>query len=274
MKILITGSSGYIGSHLTNLLMQEHEVHGLDIVGPKIEPHKFFDIDIRQPFALIDEYDAVVHLAALMQVGESVRIPTAYYDTNVGGTINAIRGIDTNNFIFASTGAAARIGSCSSPYALSKRIGEDMVGENIKRKGFTIFRFYNVVGQTVVPPTNPDGLMYNLLKSLNTKEFTIFGSDYNTKDGTCIRDYVHVEEICRAIEGAIINPSNRIESLGHGVGYSVKEIVHTFQKVNNVKVNVTYSPRRSGDLESNVLDNVSTYMKKIYGIEELLKVNI
>jgi UDP-glucose 4-epimerase len=130
-----------------------------------------------------------------------------------------------------------------------------------------------VIGSTVVPPTNPDGLMYNLLKAKETGEFTIYGKDYNESwDGTCVRDYVHVNEICEALKDAIETPSNSVECLGHGVGYTVKEIVDMFQRVNDLDIDVKYGPRRKGDLPSSVLENVSPYMKNMYTMEELLKV--
>jgi UDP-glucose 4-epimerase len=87
-----------------------------------------------------------------------------------------------------------------------------------------------------------------------------------------VRDYVHVNEICDALKQAIEKPSNQIESLGHGVGYTVKEIVDKFQEVNNVDFTVEYGPRRKGDIASSVLENVSSYMRNLYSMEELLKV--
>jgi UDP-glucose 4-epimerase len=116
--------------------------------------------------------------------------------------------------------------------------------------------------------------MYNLIKARETGEFTIYGNDYDVSviDGTCIRDYVHVNEICDALMQAIEKPSNSIESLGHGVGYTVQEIVDLFKKVNECDFEVKYGPRRKGDLPSSVLANVSPYMRNLYTMEELLKV--
>ena len=272
-KILITGSSGYIGSHLTHLLKDEYEVHGLDINYPQVSPHTFYHCDITHQFELPEEFDAVIHLAAKVNVGESEQIPIKYYITNLNGTMNVVNKVKTKNFIFASTGAAD---GCESAYGISKRAAEDVVREYYtvhKPTPFTTFRFYNVIGSTVVPPTNPDGLMYNLMKAKETGLFTIFGSDYDvSKDGTCVRDYVHVMEICDALKTAIEKPSNSVECLGHGVGYTVKEIVEKFQDVNNVDFGITYGPRRKGDLASSVLEDVSTYMRSLYTMEELLKI--
>jgi len=275
-KVLITGSSGYIGSHLSKMLMtsMKYEVHGLDINQPQEVINKFYRQDINRIFTIDEEFDAVIHLAALVNVGESEHIPIQYYITNLNGTMNVINKIKTKNFIFASTGAAV---GCESAYGISKRAAEDVVKEfctTHRPTPYTIFRFYNVIGSTVVAPTNPDGLMYNLMKARETGQFTIYGNDYdvNVIDGTCIRDYVHVNEICDALVQAIEKPSNSVESLGHGVGYSVQEIVDLFQKVNDVDFEVKYGPRRKGDIPSSVLANVSPYMRNLYTMEELLKV--
>jgi UDP-glucose 4-epimerase len=274
-KILITGSSGYIGSHLCEMLGEQYEVHGLDMVDPCVPLNEFYRCDIRKPFLVPGdiEFDAVIHLAALVNVGESEQKPISYYITNLNGTMNVVNKIKTKNFIFASTGAAV---SCESAYGISKRAAEDVVREfctTHRPTPYTIFRFYNVIGSTVVAPTNPDGLFYNLMKARETGTFTIYGTNYErTSDGTCVRDYVHVNEICDALKQSIEKPSNSIESLGHGVGYTVKEIVNLFQKVNDVDFDVVYGPKRKGDVDVSVLDDVSPYMRNLYTMEELLKV--
>lgn len=275
-KILITGNSGYIGSHLSKMLADSYEVYGLDINVPQTDRLKdWYNIDIRKLFTIDQEFDAVIHLAALVNVGESEQQPISYYITNLNGTMNVINKIKTKNFIFASTGAAA---GCESAYGISKRAAEDVVREYCtihNPKDYTIFRFYNVIGSDGFAPTNPDGLMYNLMKSKEKGEFTIFGNDYDTRDGTCIRDYVHVNEICDALRSAIEKPSNQIECLGHGVGYTVAELVNKFREVNNIpNINLLtkIGPRRKGDLAVSVLDNVSPFMKKLYTLEQLLKV--
>lgn len=273
-KILITGCSGYIGSHLCRLLEQDYEIHGLDICEPQHPVNKFHQIDINRLFTTEDEYDAVIHLAALVNVGESERIPIQYYITNLNGTMNVISKIKTKNFIFASTGAAEL---CESAYGISKRAAEDVVREYCTTHRpipYTIFRFYNVIGTDGYQPTNPDGLMYNLIKAIDTDEFTIYGKDYEqSEDGTAIRDYVHVNEICYALKLAIEKPANNVESLGHGVGYTVREIVDKFQEVNNVDFDIKYGPRRKGDAAVSVLEDVSPYMTNMYTMDELLKVD-
>lgn len=273
-KVLITGCSGYIGSHLCKVLADEYIIHGLDIVEPQFPLKTFYQVDINKPFQSDEEYDAVIHLAALVNVGESERIPIMYYITNVNGTMNVLSKVNTKNFIFASTGAAEL---CESAYGISKRAAEDVVREYCTQHTttpYTIFRFYNVIGTDGYQPTNPDGLMYNLIKAMDTDEFTIYGKDYEqSPDGTAIRDYVHVNEICHALKLAIEQPANGVESLGHGVGYTVREIVNKFQEVNNTFFDIKYGPRRQGDAAVSVLQDVSNYMINLYSMEELLKVD-
>jgi len=275
-KILITGNSGYIGSHLTKMLKLRgnYDIHGLDLEPNQIDVANQHIIDIRRQFELHHEYDTVIHLAALVNVGQSEKEPISYYITNLNGTMNVVNKIKTKNFIFASTGAAV---GCESAYGISKRAAEDVVREYCTAhnpKSYSIFRFYNVIGSDGFAPTNHDGLMYNLMKARETGEFTIFGDDYDcSSDGTCVRDYVHVNEICDALCTAIEKPSNSVESLGHGVGYTVREITKLFRKVNDVDFLTTVGPRRKGDIASSVLEDVSPYMKNLYTMEQLLKVD-
>jgi UDP-glucose 4-epimerase len=273
-KILITGNSGYIGSHLCKMLNDEYEIIGLDLKPSQFPVKKQIKHDIRTAFTIKKQkFDAVIHLAALVNVGESALNPIDYYLTNLIGALNVLTWVDTDNFIFASTGAAEK---CQSAYGTSKKAAEDCIREmcGFRNIPYTIFRFYNVIGSDGFEPTNTDGLMYNLLKTKETKEFTIFGNDYiESWDGTCVRDYVHVNEVCDALRTAIETPSNQIECLGHGVGYTVSEMVSLFQTVNDIDINVKYGPRRKGDIPSSVLENVSPYMKNLYSIEELLKVD-
>lgn len=276
-KVLVTGCSGYIGSHLCKLLEGKYEIHGLDIHEPIVPINKFYQVDINRLFTIPDQteaYDAVIHLAALVNVGESEKMPIMYYITNLNGTMNVLNKIPAKNFIFASTGAAAL---CESAYGISKRAAEDCVVEYCTKhnpKDYTMFRFYNVIGSSYgIKPTNPDGLMFNLIQAPQRGSFTIFGNDYQTKDGTCMRDYVHVLEICNALEQAIENPANSLENLGHGFGMSVKDMVNMFKKVNNVDFNVEYGPRRKGDAAVSVLRNPSKYMKTLFEFEDLLKIS-
>jgi len=261
LKLLVTGSEGYIGKHLLKLLENKFDIDKLDLK---------LGVDIRKPFTTNREYDTVIHLAALANVSKSTEYPEEYFTTNVSGTLNLLKSFSFKHFIFASTGSAVGL---KSPYALSKRMAEIIVEDFCKKhnKDYTTFRFYNVTGSDGFPPTNPDSLFASLIDAEKTGVFYIYGNDYNTKDGTCVRDYTHVNEICKSIIKAIDKPANNLENLGHGSGTSVKEMVDIYKKINNVNFKVEFRPRRPGDMEYNVLDDVSSYMEKIYSIEHLLK---
>ncbi len=277
MKILITGNSGYIGSHLTQILNKrtDLELYGLDNNIPIISIKNFFHSDITQPEELewLKQnivFDCIIHLAAKVSVAESVKDPTLYYVTNTLGTLNILKNIKTKKFVHASTGAAENM---ISPYGISKRAAEEIVDQYCRNNdiSFTVFRFYNVTGTDGINPTNPDGLMWNLMNAQKTGFFNLFGNDYATEDGTAIRDYVHVNEICYALSSAITKSTNQIENLGHGVGTSVKQMIELYKKVNNCDFEVRICPKRKGDIEKSVLDNPSSFMQKLYTIEDLLR---
>jgi UDP-glucose 4-epimerase len=172
--------------------------------------------------------------------------------------------------VFASTGSAVGM---ASPYGISKKMAELVVEDYCKNqnKDFTMFRFYNVTGADGLPPTNPDGLFFSLMRAEKEGVFYLYGDDYNTRDGSCIRDYTHVNEICSALVKAIDTPANGLENLGHGVGTSVKEMIDIYKQVNNCEFEIKIMPRRPGDLETSVLDNVSKYMTKTYTMNDLMR---
>ena len=277
-KILITGNSGYIGSHLTKLLNNrtDLELYGLDKSKPVVAMERFSWNNITMPgyfkWTIENiEFDCVIHLAAEVAVGRSVTNPIVYYQTNTLGTLRVMQDLKFKRFIHASTGSA---GPMNNPYGISKRASEEIVDQYCKERSipFTTFRFYNVTGSDGIDPTNPDGLMWNLMNAQKTGVFNLFGDDYNTLDGSAVRDYTHVNEICRALEQAIDRSTNQIENLGHGVGTTVKQMIDLYKNVNNCDFEVQVCPRREGDLESSVLDNPSPFMQQLYTIQELLKV--
>jgi UDP-glucose 4-epimerase len=277
MKILITGNSGYIGSHLTKLLGKrtDLELYGLDKNPPQLPVKEHSRNDITMPGYFLwqrdFEFDCVIHLAAEVAVGRSVKNPIKYYQTNTLGTLRILQDLKYKRFIHASTGSA---GPMNNPYGISKRAAEEIVDQYCKERAipFTTFRFYNVTGSDKINPTNPDGLMWNLMNAQKTGVFNLFGDDYNTEDGSAVRDYTHVNEICNALEMAIDKSTNQIENLGHGVGTTVKQMIDLYKKVNNCDFEVSVCPRREGDLERSVLDNPSSFMQKLYTMEDLLKV--
>jgi UDP-glucose 4-epimerase len=202
-------------------------------------------------------------------VGRSVTNPIVYYQTNTLGTLRILQDLKCKRFIHASTGSA---GPMNNPYGISKRASEEIVDQYCKERSipFTTFRFYNVTGSDGIKPTNPDGLMWNLMNAQKTGVFNLFGDDYDTLDGSAVRDYTHVNEICRALEQAIDRSTNQIENLGHGVGTTVKQMIDLYKKVNNCEFEVQVCPRRAGDLERSVLDNPSPFMQQLYTMEDLL----
>lgn len=262
MKILVTGSEGYIGKHLVNFLKlkNEFDIYTLDIKDPKCS------IDINKKININKKIDVVVHLAGLVSIPESVQNPIEYYKTNLFGTFNLINSLKFKNFIFASTSGAELQ---ENPYARSKRAAEDIIQKYCKK--YTIFRFYNVIGSAGFPPTNQDGLFFNLLKAEKTGIFKIFGNDYETKDGTCVRDYIHVLEICESIYKAIKKPSNNIENLGHGRGWTVKEIAQAFKKANKSNFKIKICGRRKGDTAISMAKKTSRYMTNIFCLEGMVK---
>jgi UDP-glucose 4-epimerase len=276
-KILITGNSGYIGSHLTKLLSKRDdlELYGLDRNVPQLPVKEHSRNNIAMPGYFLwqrdFEFDCVIHLAAEVAVGRSVTNPIVYYQTNTLGTLRILQELKYKRFIHASTGSA---GPMNNPYGISKRASEEIVDQYCREHNipFTTFRFYNVTGSDGIDPTNPDGLMWNLMNAQKTGMFNLFGDDYNTLDGSAVRDYTHVNEICCALEQAIDRSTNQIENLGHGVGTTVKQMIELYKEVNNCKFDVQICPRRAGDLERSVLDNPSPFMQQLYTIQELLKV--
>jgi UDP-glucose 4-epimerase len=255
-RILVTGASGYIGSHLVTHLFNsgKYEVHGIIKYGEnEVEKylHKKIYGDITTDSLLYhlyrNNYDAIVHLAAKVSVAESVKSPSLYYKTNVEGTMNLISTINPKNLIFASTAAAF---DPVSPYALSKIMCENIIRERCNN--YTIFRFFNVAGSDgtnhqVGPATH---LIRVAAEAAARKrdQLHLYGIDYNTPDGTCLRDYVHVLDLVDAIEKAIYNPKNTpYECLGTGKTYSCREVINTMNKVSGKTINVIESPRRAGD---------------------------
>ena len=275
MKILITGNSGYIGSHLTKLLSKrtDLELYGLDRNKPQLPVKEQSWNNIAMPgyflWNIDFEFDCVIHLAAEVAVGRSVTNPIIYYQTNTLGTLRILQELKYKRFIHASTGSA---GPMNNPYGISKRAAEQIVDQYCKEHHipFTTFRFYNVTGSDGIMPTNPDGLMWNLMNAQKTGVFNLFGDDYNTLDGSAVRDYTHVNEICCALEQAIDRSTDQIENLGHGVGTTVKQMIELYKRVNNCDFEVVVCPRRAGDLESSVLDTPSSFMQQLYTMEDLL----
>ncbi len=312
MSILVTGGTGYIGSHtVVELLNENKEVIIIDnlcnsskdvlekiekITGKKC---KFYEADIRDEKALEkifneNKIESVIHFAGLKGVGESVEIPLEYYDNNVYGTIKlleAMKKFGCKKIVFSSSatvygdpGTPKYVeemgrGKASSPYGATKAVIEEML-ENLyasdKEWTISILRYFNPIGahESGLIGENPNGIPNNLMPYIQKvaagelKELSVFGNDYDTKDGTGVRDYIHVVDLAighvKALE-KLTKPGVYIHNLGTGCGYSVLDIVNTFERVNNVKVNYKIAPRRPGDLAMYYAD--PTKAKKELGWE-------
>lgn len=280
MRIAITGSDGYIGQRLVEKLKDtEHELLLIDMNEDHRHPAGNNEVKHRAPETYWNirntpihgglpwhwiMFDCVVHLGALVKVGESVKRPWDYYDTNVNGTKKVIEAFRDAKFIFASTGAAF---DPTSPYARSKVAAEDIVKEMCDE--YTIFRFFNVGGGT---PTNPEGLYAATMNACESGTFTIHGNDYNTKDGTCVRDYVHVDDLCDAIIKAIHEPgaNSDYEPLGSGKSHTVKEYLETYQQKYGKQFDIVYGDRRPGDLPVSEVPFVSEFMTPKKTLEDIV----
>lgn len=275
MQVLVTGATGYIGSHVCKSLKEHgHEVTGWDInihgeyndVSSYCDYFEYRDVtkDVR------GDYDAVVHLAGRSVVPQSMKEPTEYYRVNVMGTANIIDHISTDHIIFASTSSAWEM---ASPYARSKVAAEDVIKE--KADGYTIFRFFNVSGTNRI--NRQLGFPTHLIRvaamvAAEKLEYVeVYGTDYPTRDGTCIRDYIHVvdlaDSIVHAVEHGPINTP--YECLGSNSGFSVLEVLDVMERVTGKKLNKVMSSRRNGDAVSSVVDNLSSLCKLSKTIEDM-----
>jgi UDP-glucose 4-epimerase len=276
MKVLVTGASGYIGSHVVRLLKE----HSHTVVGWDIEIHgetnnvlaycnEYRNIDVVGQYAG-GVFDAVVHLAGRSVVPVSLLEPTDYYRVNTMGTANLLDKVKTDHVLFASTSSAWEM---ASPYARSKVAAEDVIKE--KASGYTIFRFFNVSGTDGVnkqlgPPTHLIRVAA-MAASGKMDSVKIYGTDYDTRDGTCIRDYIHVQDLAHAIVSAIESgPANTpYECLGSNTGYTVHEVLDAMEQVTGKPITRIASERRNGDAVCSVVDNLSNYVKLNKNIHDM-----
>lgn len=277
MKVLVTGCNGYIGSHVCQVLKE----HGHHVTGWDINIHreyndvsqyldKFAYIDVTGPNVANTGFDSTVHLAGLASVEQSTKYPWDFYRTNIVGTNNMLDNVSTDHILFASTSSAWEM---ASPYARSKVAAEDIIRE--KSNDYTIFRFFNVSG------TNGNfrqlGAATHLIRIAaevaagKRESITVFGDNYETRDGTCIRDYVHVCDLARAIVQSVDNGPARTpyECLGSNQGYSVLDVISTMRKVTGHPVPAVVGDRRAGDAVSSVVDNLSNLIQLSYTIDDM-----
>ncbi|MBE9531209.1 MAG: UDP-glucose 4-epimerase GalE [Proteobacteria bacterium] len=291
--ILVTGGAGYIGAHACKALsMQGYRV----VVFDNLEyGHKDFvkwgelvEGDLNSPQALkalLEKYrpDAVMHFAAYAYVGESVEEPSKYYHNNVVGTLNlldALRDFDVRNFVFSSTCATygvpesvpiseAHPQNPINPYGETKLIIERMLRDFDTAYAIksVSLRYFNAagadpdceVGEDHTPETHLIPLALDAAAGLRP-EITLFGTDYDTPDGSCIRDYIHVMDLAdahlRALKYLLDGGETAVFNLGNGSGYSVREVIESVERVTGNKVPVVEGTRRPGDPPSLVGSSV------------------
>jgi len=273
LKVLITGVTGYIGSTLAKILhLRGHDITGLDINWNQNDVSKYCNRilikDVTKTM-LDEDYDVIVHLAGLIQVEESVAKPSKYYGTNLGGTLNMLRQHGSPHFIFASTAGAF---DPANPYARSKIAAEDIIKE--KSSNYTIFRFFNVAGSD--GENRQVGRASHLIRIAaevaagKRKEMQIYGDDYDTPDGTCVRDYIHVVDLATAIADTIKHGSfnTPYECIGSGKGYSVKEVISAMESITG-PLNVKIGERRAGDPAKLSIDNQFQLLKPEYSLYDM-----
>lgn len=285
MNVMVAGGAGYIGSHAVKMLIEAgHSVLVVDnlyrghrqAVHPQAIFHQVALADTETLAGLLAGHaiDCVMHFSALAYVGESVTEPLSYYDNNTGGTISLLRAMKTagvKRFVFSST--CATYGEPEgvpivetmrqepiSPYGWSKWCVERVLRDYVASDpafAFVAPRYFNVAGAaadgTIGEDHRPETHLIPVIlqTALGQREkVVVFGTDYPTPDGTCVRDYIHVEDLCEAHITAMhaLRPGDaRFYNLGIGKGYSVKEVIDSVERVTGKKVPVEYGPRRPGD---------------------------
>lgn len=248
MKILVTGSAGYIGSALCPYLRSAgHEVYGLDIPGADFTASIVDDTALFGVFSTHD-FDAVIHLAALSQIGESERNPAHYWTANVVGTLRLLecaRG-KVSRFVLASSCAVYG----DSVYGATKQACEDMLRSyGVYGLSGAALRLFNVVGGASHTHAARNRLIPRALSVAkgDCSKLMVYGNDYDTPDGTAIRDYVHLDDVVRAFEDALHGEEYKAYDVGSGMGYSVLQVVDLCERVTGQKIPVEYGNRRTGD---------------------------
>ena len=300
--ILVTGGTGFIGSHTTVELQnagyevvivdnlsnsQASVVDGIEkITGvrPAFEQVDCCDKDAMESvFKKDPKIDGIIHFAASKAVGESVEKPLLYYRNNFVSLINLLELMPQYNvkgIIFSSSCTVygqpdpqylpvsedAPIKPAESPYGNTKQVNEEIIRDTINSGSpikAILLRYFNPIGShpSAIIGEMPNGVPMNLIPYVTQtamgirKELKVFGNDYNTPDGTCIRDYIYVVDLAKAhvkaMERVLDTDNEALEvfNVGTGRGVSTKEIVDAFERATGVKLNWTYAPRRAGDIE-------------------------
>ena len=267
---------------------------------------KFYEGDILDSAILdkvFNENDiyAVIHFAGLKAVGESTVIPLKYYDNNISGTVNLLESMqkhNVKNIIFSSSATvygdqtvqpikeSATLQEPTNPYGKTKLFIEYILKDLYKSDNswnIVILRYFNPIGahESGLMGEDPNGIPNNLMPYITQvaigkrDHLNVFGNDYNTKDGTGVRDYIHVVDLARGHVFALDRIDKKagldIYNLGTGKGYSVLDIVKAFEKANNIKIPYIIAPRRSGDIATCYSDPTKAYVEMGFKTEKDLE---
>ena len=290
-NVLVTGGAGYIGSHVVEALIKRgfkvFIVDNLSTGYKKLinKKAKFYNLDVNnfkkvKKKLIENNVDSVIHLAASLDVNESEKYPKKYFHNNVNGTLNLIKSIRNSkvkNFLFSSTAAVYKDGifkvkensetKPKSIYGKTKLKSEKIIKRNLKKKkvNYAILRFFNVCGASstnrIGQIKSYDLLFKNLASAILKKKpsINIYGNSYKTKDGTCIRDFIHVSDISD-IHLKVLLKINKIKkslvlNCGYGKGRSVLEVVKGFEKYSKKKIKINFKPKRKADLSQIISNN-------------------
>jgi UDP-glucose 4-epimerase len=291
LKVLVVGGAGYIGSHMVKMLLErKHEVVVLDNLSTgyreAVLGGHFVRADLADSAALDElfcahRFDGVMHFASFIQVGESVRDPAKYYRNNIVNTLNLLDAMhrhESGNFIFSSS--AAIFGEPEyvpidekhptrpiNPYGYSKRAIEQMLSDYDRAYGLRsiCLRYFNAAGadpeSLIGERHEPESHLIPLVlraASGRGAHIQIFGNDYKTPDGTCIRDYTHIVDLCEAhllaLERLRAGATSAQFNLGNGNGFSVAEVIDVAERVTGTRIARVLAPRRAGDAAQLVAD--------------------
>lgn len=287
MKILVTGGMGYIGSHIIlQLIGNGHTVISIDnncrsiknardTIGEMTGIYiKNFEVDLSKEILINDQLnniDCIIHCAGYKSVGESKQFPAMYYQNNIDSTLNVLKMMEIyniKNLIFSSSCTVygshlhpvtekTKTGDCESPYGWSKWMQEQILKDVcISHPDYSIIslRYFNPIGSfTHLSDISKTNLLPNIVDVMFGKidKLKVYGHDYITRDGTCVRDYIHVSDLARAHVGMINYMNNHkgydVFNVGTGIGFTVLDVITKFEEVNQVKINWEYADRRSGD---------------------------
>ncbi len=319
-RILVTGGTGYIGSHtVVELLEAGYEVIIVDdlsnskrevlhrikkVTGkePIFYPYSLLDMASCESVFQKEKIDGIIHFAGFKAVGESVKDPLKYYENNLYSTIvllKLMKKYQVRNLVFSSSATVYGIperspiletmetGKVFSPYGRTKYMIEEILKDISLAEpsmNITLLRYFNPIGAhpSGEMGEDPNGIPNNLMPYITQvaigkiKELGVFGNDYDTKDGTGVRDYIHVVDLAKGHLAALRkmeeNPGLLIYNLGTGCGVSVLELVHAFEKANHISIPYHIAPRRGGDIAIYYADshkaNEELHWKAEYTIED------